>query len=348
MRFQKERRKLFRARFSKLTTTVLAPLLLVSVIFDLVAHPKNWIFTTLIRCVLLSAAIGLNKAQRKMIIARSRYFLPMHTLTFLMSLSICTVGLLSGYEPSVYLLRLNLVAILSFCFLPWSTSGLIVSGVTVYLPFALLALFLPSIANHFFLVKHEIAAVITTGLIGYFVNVTTVSDLRKSFEKRLNLFKGGQSKDALIELKTQESVHLERLTTQFSPQVVSAIKSGAISIDTSERRQITIIFLDIENSAARAKILDPAAFEAVLREFFDLVTRVFIKHNITIGTYLGDGLLAFSNAPNIFEDHQLRAARACLDLLERTSAMKPHLDQIWRSNFNIRIGLNSGLSTVGF
>ncbi|RYZ78262.1 MAG: adenylate/guanylate cyclase domain-containing protein [Proteobacteria bacterium] len=189
---------------------------------------------------------------------------------------------------------------------------------------------------------------IMTGLIGYFVNYTMVNDLRKSFEKRLNLFRGGQDKDAIIELKTQESVHLERLTTQFSSQVVAAIKAGTISIDSSERREVTLIFLDIENSAARAKLLDPAAFEKILREFFGLVTSTFIRHNITIGTYLGDGLLAFSNAPNATDDHHLRATRACLDLLQRTAMLKPHLNQLWRANFNIRVGLNSGISTVGF
>ncbi|RYZ77289.1 MAG: hypothetical protein EOP05_02295 [Proteobacteria bacterium] len=348
MRFRRERRKLFRARFAVLTKSVLGPMLILSVVFDLVAHPKNWLATSSVRLILFLAAVLLSRSQKRISIARLGYFLPMHVLTFLMSITVCTVGQLSGYDSNVYLLRLNLVAILSFCFMPWSTVGLIISGTTIYLPFAIVAYLSPLITADLATHTHEIAAVLTTGLIGYFVNCTTVNDLRKSFERRLNLFKGGQEKDAIIDLKTRESIHLERLTTQFSQQVVSAIKSGAISIESSERREITVIFLDIENSAARAKILDASAFEAVLREFFGLVTNIFIKHNITIGTYLGDGLLAFSNAPNTSVDHQLRATRACLDLLERTALLKPHLDQLWRSNFNIRIGINSGVSTVGF
>ncbi|RYZ90598.1 MAG: hypothetical protein EOP06_07735, partial [Proteobacteria bacterium] len=165
MRFKRERRKLFRARFATLTTKVLAPLLIVSVVFDLVAHPTNWLVTTAVRISLLLAAVLLNRSQRLMIVARGNYVLPMHALTLLMSVTVCTVGLLSGYDSNVFLLRLNLVAILSFCFMPWSTLGLISSGLTIYLPFLTAAYFSPTLTADLSRHTHEIAAVIMTGLI---------------------------------------------------------------------------------------------------------------------------------------------------------------------------------------
>ncbi len=69
---------------------------------------------------------------------------------------------------------------------------------------------------------------------------------------------------------------------------------------------------------------------------------------MTIGTYLGDGLLAFVNAPQSNPRHAQVALEACMNVLKLHARKAGYYREKWRTEFNIRIGINTGYAQVGF
>ena len=67
-----------------------------------------------------------------------------------------------------------------------------------------------------------------------------------------------------------------------------------------------------------------------------------------IDCFMGDGLAAFFGVPTAHEDDAVRAARAALRILEVVGEYARDIETAWGlSDFNVRVGLNSGQVAVG-
>ena len=168
------------------------------------------------------------------------------------------------------------------------------------------------------------------------------------YESLLRLEKVTIEQAEIIKQKTQEGIYLEKLATQFSPQIIDSIKSGHMDLDTKMRRFVAVIFIDVANSTQRTTRIDPANYSSLMAEFFGDCVKLLLKNNVTIGTYQGDGIMAITNAPSENVDFRKNALMACLEILARHEKMKEVYFQKWRTNFDIRIGIESGWATVGF
>ncbi len=114
-----------------------------------------------------------------------------------------------------------------------------------------------------------------------------------------------------------------------------------------ERREITVYFSDIRGFTTLAETMDPDRLAELLNAYLSRVTAVLFAHGATLDKYLGDGVMAFWNAPLDQPDHVNRACRASLDVLltlqtwnqERVREGEPEL---WTG-----IGLHTGPAVVG-
>jgi class 3 adenylate cyclase len=149
-------------------------------------------------------------------------------------------------------------------------------------------------------------------------------------------------------VKTKEGIFLERLASQFSPQVIRAIKTGTLNIDERLRAQVAVIFIDVQNSTVHSMRIDHHNYAALMSDFFSDCVKILLKHNVTIGTFQGDGIMAFTNAPVVDPKFKENAIRACLDIVRFHQRVKDAYVAKWRTDFNIRIGIEVGWSTVGF
>jgi adenylate cyclase len=279
---------------------------------------------------------------------RERHFLiPPYLLVVFLGAYNAYLTSRTGYEFSSYYAGLNLVAIGAMFFLPVPPRQLwVVFGLT-YLPYGIVLALSPSRLAPSYFIPH-LAFILSTVFIGFLAHRLNRQLRRSEILARTRLREEIRSKDKIIEQKTREGIYLERLASQFSPQVISAIKQGEISVTDRLRREVTCIFVDIVNSTDRSRKIDQVDYVSMVSEFFSEVIEVFLKHNVTIGTYLGDGLLAFTNAPQSREDHARVAVEACLDVLKRHRQKRKYYAETWRSRFNIRIGVNTGFAHLGF
>jgi class 3 adenylate cyclase/tetratricopeptide (TPR) repeat protein len=108
-----------------------------------------------------------------------------------------------------------------------------------------------------------------------------------------------------------------------------------------------MLFCDVIGSTAAAELLDPEEWTEIINGAFEHMIRPVYKYEGTVARLMGDGILAFFGAPISHEDDPQRATLAALDIV---AAIQPYREQIkgrYDIDFNVRVGINTGLVVVG-
>src|SRR5712692_7886163 len=109
-----------------------------------------------------------------------------------------------------------------------------------------------------------------------------------------------------------------------------------------ERKQITVLFADIQGSTELIAGLDPEEARQILDPALHLMMDAVHRYEGTVNQVLGDGIMALFGAPLAHEDH---AIRACYAALAMQQAMHHYTEEVRRSHgiaVRVRLGLNSG------
>jgi class 3 adenylate cyclase len=114
-----------------------------------------------------------------------------------------------------------------------------------------------------------------------------------------------------------------------------------------ERKQVTVLFVDIKGSMELSEGVDPEEWHQILDRFFAILTAGVHRFEGTINQYTGDGVMALFGAPIALEDHAQRAAHAALHLRDELRRYADELRLQRGLNFSARMGLNSGDVVVG-
>jgi len=113
-----------------------------------------------------------------------------------------------------------------------------------------------------------------------------------------------------------------------------------------ERKQVTALFADVSGFTSISEEMDPEEVHTLMSECLMFLTEEVHRYEGTIAQFLGDGVLALFGAPIAHEDAPQRALHAALGIRERLTeyALKLKPKGI---EFNMRLGLNTGLVIVG-
>jgi class 3 adenylate cyclase/tetratricopeptide (TPR) repeat protein len=114
-----------------------------------------------------------------------------------------------------------------------------------------------------------------------------------------------------------------------------------------ERKQVSVLFADIQGSMELAAQLDPEQWHRILEGFFAILTEGVHRFEGTVNQYTGDGIMALFGAPIAHEDH---AQRACFSALHLQRAITRYAIDVKREHgvgFSTRMGINSGEVVVG-
>ncbi len=114
-----------------------------------------------------------------------------------------------------------------------------------------------------------------------------------------------------------------------------------------ERKQVTVLFADVQGSMDLAEGMDPEEWHRILNRFFEILTEGVHHFEGTVNQYTGDGIMALFGAPIAHEDH---AQRACYAALHLSDALRRYGNELRLErglSFSVRMGLNSGDVVVG-
>jgi class 3 adenylate cyclase/tetratricopeptide (TPR) repeat protein len=134
---------------------------------------------------------------------------------------------------------------------------------------------------------------------------------------------------------------------QYTPKHLAEKILISRSALTEERKQVTVLFVDVVGSTAIAEKLDPEEMHRILDQAFELILKEIHEYEGTVTQFLGDGLMALFGAPVAHEDHAVRAVHAALGIQRAASEYGTRLRDQRGIEFKIRIGLNTGLVVVG-
>jgi class 3 adenylate cyclase len=114
-----------------------------------------------------------------------------------------------------------------------------------------------------------------------------------------------------------------------------------------ERKQVTVLFVDVQGSMDLAAQVDPEEWHRIMDRFFAILSDGVHRYEGTINQYTGDGIMALFGAPIAHEDH---ARRACFAALHLVQQLRQYADELKRQQglrFSVRMGMNSGEVVVG-
>jgi class 3 adenylate cyclase/tetratricopeptide (TPR) repeat protein len=111
----------------------------------------------------------------------------------------------------------------------------------------------------------------------------------------------------------------------------------------AERRQLTVMFVDLVGSTSLAARLDPEDMREVITVYQSRCAEVIGHFEGFVAKFMGDGILAYFGWPSAHEDDAERAVRAALELIATVAALKPKGDL----NLAARVGINTGKVVVG-
>ena len=125
------------------------------------------------------------------------------------------------------------------------------------------------------------------------------------------------------------------------------IKSGIPLTLGVEPRFITVFFSDLENFSSHSESLAPADLLAQISTYLEQVSGAIAEEGGTVDKFIGDGIMAFWNAPVLCPDHVLRACAGALRAARRMECVNDAWEAEGRPRIRIRIGLNCATVLVG-
>jgi class 3 adenylate cyclase/tetratricopeptide (TPR) repeat protein len=114
-----------------------------------------------------------------------------------------------------------------------------------------------------------------------------------------------------------------------------------------ERKQVTVLFVDVSGFTSLAERLDPEDVHGLMNRAFELMLAEVHRYEGTVNQFLGDGIMALFGAPIAHENHAQRAVHAALGIQKALQAYKEEIEHRQGINFQVRQGINTGLVVVG-
>ena len=152
--------------------------------------------------------------------------------------------------------------------------------------------------------------------------------------------------------RTEELVALsEKLSKYFSPQVYDSIFSGELDVKIqTQRKPLTVFFCDLQGFTHLTEKLEPEILTEILTEYLTAMSRIAINWGGTIDKYIGDAILVFFGDPESKgnKEDAIACVSMALEMLDKLESLR----EGWRergiaSSLNARIGIHSGVCTVG-
>lgn len=157
--------------------------------------------------------------------------------------------------------------------------------------------------------------------------------------------------DRLFEDSMRQLAEKEHIKSMFgryvSEELVERILSREIALE-GERREATIMFIDIRNFTPLAEKVDPRTLIMVLNNFFDVCINTITMHGGFIDKFIDDAIMVVFGAPSRDERHRENAIRCAVALERALATMDAWVKSLgvdWE--FGYGIGVNSGEVILG-
>ncbi len=130
-------------------------------------------------------------------------------------------------------------------------------------------------------------------------------------------------------------------------ELTSLFIDNAAAGTTGTEKYVFILFADIRGFTSLAESLLPYDVIHILNRYFHSMGEVITNHGGYIDNYLGDGFLALfeGDKPHEIARNAINAGLEMLRVIHKD--IQPYVQQLWKKDFKIGIGLHYGLVVAG-
>jgi adenylate cyclase len=144
--------------------------------------------------------------------------------------------------------------------------------------------------------------------------------------------------------------HVRKMFGYYLPApVVQRLANDRSGVDwlKAERKDMTVLFADIQGFTTMADTMSPEAVASITWELFSGLTEVIHQHGGTVDKYMGDAVMAFWGAPLHDNDHALHAVEAAKMMQLAVQRMNQAIFAEKNIQIRLGIGINTGSMLVG-
>ncbi|RDI43817.1 cache domain-containing protein [Aquicella lusitana] len=136
---------------------------------------------------------------------------------------------------------------------------------------------------------------------------------------------------------------------KYVPKILvrQLIESGEDIRAGGVRRELVVLFSDIENFTTIAEIMDPNELMTQLCDYLEDLSQIIIIEKGTIDKYIGDSIMAFWGAPLPVDMPCHQAAHAALRCQKKLDELNAQWAQQGKPALRTRIGIHKGEAVVG-
>ncbi|MFZ6799410.1 CHASE2 domain-containing protein [Undibacterium sp. Di24W] len=157
------------------------------------------------------------------------------------------------------------------------------------------------------------------------------------------LYRIGSDKINIVKLFSAYLPKQEASRLTQNSQIRSAIDAD---VDAT-RREITVLFADVNGFAKICEECSPEVIARLMHKVFTVMSAVVVQHNGTIDKFIGDAIMAFWNAPQDDPQHAQHALDAALAMQQEIAALDAFCVEHGIAPIGIGIGIETGVALVG-
>src|SRR5216684_1801712 len=128
---------------------------------------------------------------------------------------------------------------------------------------------------------------------------------------------------------------------------LASTKSADDIISRGERRDLTMLFVDIRGFTAMSEAMRAEDVLAVIQDYLDEMSALIFKWDGTIDKFVGDEVVATWNTPIAQPNHALLALRCAYDLVNEAPSLVAKLVAKRLPPISWGVGINTGPAVVG-
>jgi class 3 adenylate cyclase/tetratricopeptide (TPR) repeat protein len=120
-----------------------------------------------------------------------------------------------------------------------------------------------------------------------------------------------------------------------------------VASSEGERRQLTVLFCDLENSTGLAARLDPEDLHDLYTSYGRVCQDAIHAYQGYVAQFLGDGVLCYFGYPTAHEDDPVRSVRAALRIIDELRFVNEGIGKRLNAELHVRVGIHTGRTRVG-